>query len=115
MLVHLTELTILRVVGVVGRRGSLLVASEVGGSSGVAVVTHWHVVRRVLDELVRRRSVDGGQAVEVTSGDKSGMVVSAATHVVIGLALDLALDALAVGRVADHGCGECESALQGRC
>lgn len=82
-----------------------LVATEVRRAAGVAVVAHGlHVVPGVLDELVGRRAVDGGEAVKVSAGDKSGVVVGRARHVVVGLSLDLALDALAVRGVADHGC-----------
>lgn len=87
------------------RRSLLLVAANVGRSRSVVAAAHLvHVVRRVLEELMRRR-VDRLDVVEVAAGNEGG-VVRRAGHVVRRLALNLALDALAVGSVADHGCEE---------
>lgn len=86
-----------------GRRTLTLVPTEVRRTGVVVAATHLvHVVRGVLEELVGRR-VHRRHAVEVAAGDELGVVATVATHVVRRLALDLGLDALAVGRVADHG------------
>lgn len=85
-----------------GRAGAGIVATKVRRRALHAMHARTHVRR-----VVRRRTVKRRHAVVATCRHKVRVVrvvvVTAAVHVVVRLALDLALDALAVRGVADLG------------